>query len=182
MPRPNNSTHSGRNAQHSAEVTIIGGHISPIEPLVPLVKIDETIFNAICPVLMEDFVHGSGKPFRISVRQSLFMVQKDPSVVVFVVQRLEIFRVVRQEDSIRFTTLFDQVGITRPFTEPVFRLFNPVSALAENAFENSAEMFIKQNLRGCHWTVSSGLSDDSRSRSNAVSFSASSSRIWSMCS
>ncbi len=66
------------------------------------------------------------------------------------------------------------------FTEPVFRLFYVVSTLSEQSLEDSTNVLIKQNLRTRHCTVSFGLSEDSRTRSNAVSFSASSSRISSM--
>ena len=78
------------------------------------------------------------------------------------------------------TTPRYQFGITRVFTEPVFRLFDIVSTFSEQSFEDPTNVFVKQNLSTSHFAVSLGFSDDSRTRSNVASFSASSSRISSM--
>ena len=80
-----------------------------------------------------------------------------------------------------FTTPRYQFGIARVFTEPVFCLFDVVSAFSEQPFENPTDVFIEQNPGTSHFAVSLGFSDDSRTRSNVASFAASSSRISSMC-
>ena len=102
-------------------------------------------------------------------------------MVVLSMQRLEIFRIVRQEDGVVLATPRYQFRITCVLTEPVFRLFDVVSAFPEESFEDPTNVFVKQNSGTRQFTVSLGFSDDSRTRSNAVSFSCSTSRISSMC-
>ena len=155
--------------------------LSLMEPLIPLVEIDEAVFDSVDPVLIEHLVNGSSKAFRVGVREVLIVVEKDPGVVVSVMEWLEIFCVVRQEDSVTLTTPLEQLGVTRVFPKPIFRLLNGMAALSGKAFKDPANVFVEEDLRTRHCTVSLGWSDDSRTRSNAASFSASSSRSSSMC-
>jgi hypothetical protein len=116
-----------------------------VEPLVPLTKVNELVFEAINPILIENLVNGSSKPFWISVWQFLIVVEKNSCVVMFMMQWLEIFCVVRQKDGVILTTPLDQVGVTRMFAKPVFCLFDIVSALSEKSLENPTNMFVEQN-------------------------------------
>jgi len=101
-------------------------------------------------------------------------------VVALVVQRLEVFCVVCQEDNVLFTTPRYQFGITRVLSEPVLCLFDILFTFSEQSFEDPTNVLVKQDLSTCHFTVSLGFSDDSRTRSNVASFSTSSLRISSI--
>ena len=114
-----------------------------MEPLVPLAEVDELVFDAVDSVLVKDLVDSSSKSFRVSVRQFLLVVEKYPRMVVFVMQWLEIFRVIRQDHGIMLATPRDQFGISCVFTEPVFRLFDIVSAFPEKSFEDPTDVFVK---------------------------------------
>jgi hypothetical protein len=151
-----------------------------VEPLVPFSEINELVCNLVSSVLIENLVNCASKSFRVSVREVLIVVEKDSRVVVLVVQRLEILGVVRQEDSAGLTTLLNQFGVSRVFTEPVFRLFHVIPTLSKQSLEDSANVLVEQNLCTRHCTVSFGLSEDLRTRSKADSFSASNLRISSM--
>ena len=102
-------------------------------------------------------------------------------MVVLGVEWLEIFCIIRHQNSPRLVTPLHQLVVTRVFTELVFGLNHVVAALSEKSFEDSPHMFVKQNLRPRHWTVSLGFSDDSRTFLNAASLSASRARISLMC-
>ena len=60
--------------------------------------------------------------------------------------------------SVTLGTPLHQVGVTRAFTELVFRLDNVVAPLLKQSFEYPPDVFVKQNLRSRHWTVSFGFS------------------------
>jgi hypothetical protein len=69
-----------------------------VQPVVPFVKFDEFAFDSIRAVLIEDFVDGSREPFRVGVREFLVVVQENSGVLVVLMQRFEVFRVVREKD------------------------------------------------------------------------------------
>ena len=105
---------------------------------------------------------------------------ENPSVVGGMVEGFEIPCIVRYQDSLGLRTPLDQVGVSRVFTELVFRLNHVIAAFPEQALEILTDVFVEQNLPRAHCTGSLGFRDTSRTSANAALFSASSARISSM--
>jgi hypothetical protein len=124
--------------------------VSLVEPRVPFTEIDELIFDSVEPVLIENLVNGTSKSFRVGVGQLLVVVEEDPRVVVLLVQRLEIFRVVREQDGAILGTPRYQFSVTGVLAEPIFRLFNVVTALPEQTLEDTTDVFVEQNPSARH--------------------------------
>lgn len=152
-----------------------------VKPVVPLSEIDQFVLDSRDPVLIEHFVHGSSQSFRIDIRKILLVIEEYSRMIVLSMQRFEIFGVVRYQDRVLLCTPLQKRFVRRVFTESVFRLFDNVTPFAEQSLEDTTDVFVKKKPSGRHWTVSLGFSDDSRTRSNASSFSRSNSRISSIC-
>lgn len=71
-------------------------------------------------------------------------------MVVFVVQRLEVFRIVCHEDGARLVTPLEQFCVTSVLTEPVFCLFDTVSPFSEKVLEDPTNVFVEQKLHTSH--------------------------------
>ncbi len=125
-------------------------------------------------------VHGSGEPLGVGVEEPLIVVGRNPRVVVVRVERLEILRVVRQQDDTVLDAPGEEVRVSRVFAEPVFRLLDVESPLAEQTLEHATDVFVEEETVARHLTGSFGFSEDPRTRSNASSFARSNSRIDSM--
>jgi hypothetical protein len=98
-------------------------------------------------------------------------------VVVAPVERFEILRVVREQDDRLLCTPPEEFDVVRVFPELVFRLNDVVSTFVEQSFEDSTNVFVQKNPISHHRMVSFGFSEESRTRSNASSFSRWRSRI-----
>jgi len=124
--------------------------VLPLQPVVPLVKVDEFVLDTCWAVLGEHFINRSSEPFGIVVRAALLVVQQYPGVVVLAMQWFEMSDVVRQQDDIVLRTPLQQFGIFGVLSEPVFGLFDIVSPLAEHALEDATDMLVKENPWGRH--------------------------------
>lgn len=84
---------------------------------------------------------------------------------------LEVFRVVRNQEGLVFTTPSKQLSVVRVLAELVFGLDNVIATVSKDVLENSADVFVEKQRRSrTHEIGSLGFSDDSRTASNAASF------------
>lgn len=98
-------------------------------------------------------------------------------MIVVLLESLEVFRIVRQEDDSLVGAPLEEFSVIRMFAELIFCLNGVESALAEQFLQDTSHVFVEKDSGAAHWTVSFGFSDVSRTRSNASSFSRSMLRI-----
>ena len=138
-----------------------------VEPLIPLPQTHEFVFDSVCTVLTEHFIDGPRQAFGVGVRERLLVVEKKTRVVVSFRQSFEVFRVTSSQNCVVFATPLQQFSVGGVLSEPIFRLLDAVTTLAEQSLEDATDVFTEENPCSRHWIVSFGFSDDSRTWSNA---------------
>lgn len=113
-----------------------------VEPLVPLVEVDELAVQSLAAVLSEDLVDRSSQTLGVTIREFVLVVQEDTSVASIPVEPFEVPGVVRQKDDIVSIAPLEQFGVGRPFADAVFRLFDVIATFTEDAFENPTDVFV----------------------------------------
>lgn len=142
-----------------------------VYPVVPLVQMDEFVFEFPCTELLEYFVDGPCKTFWFGTWAMLLPVEQYAGVVQILVKRDEVLRVVRYPDDGRLATPLYQLCVRGVFAESVLCLFDVVAPLAKDSLEDAAHVLVEENRCAWHYTFSFGFSDSSRTWSNADSFS-----------
>ena len=121
-----------------------------MEPGVPFVEIDEFVSDAVCAALIENFVHGSSKPFWIGFREFVTVVAETSSVFVVLVECFEVFCIVREENDSLVGAPSEKYIVVRLFSELIFRLNSVESSFTEQTFEDPSHVFIEKDSGAAH--------------------------------
>jgi hypothetical protein len=92
-----------------------------VEPVVPLLEVDQFVLDARRAVLIEYLGYRPGKPLGVVVREFLIVVQQHSSMVVSSVKRFEILDVVREQDDSLICTPLEEFDIVTEFPQVVDR-------------------------------------------------------------